>query len=91
MSLKSNNLWAHRYFNKEVFMGTYNILSIDGGGVKGLMPAIWLSALEDKVGSLTEHFDLILTDLAMMFSNFNATNQGRPSHCIRLFCVYYCF
>ncbi|CAF1418381.1 unnamed protein product [Rotaria sordida] len=28
----------------------YNILSIDGGGMRGLIPAIWMSELEQKTG-----------------------------------------
>ena len=27
----------------------YNILSIDGGGIRGIIPAIWLMALEEKI------------------------------------------
>jgi patatin-like phospholipase/acyl hydrolase len=35
------------------------ILSIDGGGVKGVVPAIWLANLEQKIGPLHKKFDLI--------------------------------
>jgi patatin-like phospholipase/acyl hydrolase len=39
----------------------YRILSIDGGGVRGLIPAIWLEQLEKQLGGpLHEHFDLIV-------------------------------
>lgn len=39
----------------------YRILSIDGGGVRGLIPAIWLEHLEKQLGEpLHEHFDLIV-------------------------------
>jgi len=27
----------------------YNILSVDGGGIRGIIPAIWLMALEEKI------------------------------------------
>ena len=37
------------------------VLSIDGGGVKGVFPASFLSTLEDSLGgSIAEHFDLIV-------------------------------
>lgn len=36
------------------------ILCIDGGGIRGIMPAIWLSYIEEKTGkSISEIFDLI--------------------------------
>lgn len=39
----------------------YRILSIDGGGVRGLIPAIWLEHLEKQLGEpLYKHFDLIV-------------------------------
>lgn len=39
----------------------YRILSIDGGGVRGLIPAIWLEKLENELGEpLYKHFDLIV-------------------------------
>ncbi|HEY9909144.1 MAG TPA: patatin-like phospholipase family protein [Thermosynechococcaceae cyanobacterium] len=39
---------------------SYRILSLSGGGVRGLMTAIWLNRLEQKLGSpLHQHFDLI--------------------------------
>lgn len=38
----------------------YRILSLDGGGIRGLMTAIWLKRLEDELGEpLYRHFDLI--------------------------------
>jgi patatin-like phospholipase/acyl hydrolase len=38
----------------------YRILSLDGGGIRGLMTAVWLDYLEQKLGSpLNKHFDLI--------------------------------
>lgn len=39
---------------------SYRILSLSGGGIRGLMTAIWLNRLEQKLGSpLHQHFDLI--------------------------------
>jgi patatin-like phospholipase/acyl hydrolase len=40
-------------------MKTYRILSVDGGGIKGIMPLMWLVELEKRVGPLREHFDLM--------------------------------
>ncbi|MBD3768383.1 MAG: patatin-like phospholipase family protein [Gammaproteobacteria bacterium] len=44
-------------------MATFRILSIDGGGIRGLIPAIWLAQLEDDLreegSSLQSSFDLI--------------------------------
>lgn len=38
----------------------YRILSLDGGGIRGLVTAIWLNRLEQKLGSpLRDHFELI--------------------------------
>lgn len=38
----------------------YRILSLSGGGIRGLMTAIWLNQLEKKLGSpLHQHFDLV--------------------------------
>jgi hypothetical protein len=40
----------------------FKILSIDGGGIKGIFPAEFLSEIEEKYlqgGSIAEHFDLI--------------------------------
>ena len=38
----------------------YRILSLDGGGIRGLITAVWLDRLEQKLGSpLKNHFDLI--------------------------------
>ncbi|MBE9182166.1 patatin-like phospholipase family protein [Oculatella sp. LEGE 06141] len=40
--------------------GKYRILSISGGGVRGIVAAIWLNRLEKKLGSpIWQHFDLI--------------------------------
>ena len=37
----------------------YRVLSIDGGGMRGIIPAVWLYHLEQRLGSpLFEHFDL---------------------------------
>jgi len=39
---------------------SYRILSIDGGGVRGLIPGVVLCEIEKRLGKpLTEHFDLI--------------------------------
>jgi patatin-like phospholipase/acyl hydrolase len=39
---------------------TRRILTIDGGGLKGIFPAAFLAALEDAIGDrVTNHFDLI--------------------------------
>jgi patatin-like phospholipase/acyl hydrolase len=37
----------------------YKILSIDGGGIKGLYSAIILERFEEEYGPLHRHFDLI--------------------------------
>ncbi|MEK3954519.1 CBASS cGAMP-activated phospholipase [Psychrobacillus sp. FSL K6-1464] len=37
----------------------YKILSIDGGGIKGLYSAVILAEFEEKYGKLSNHFDLI--------------------------------
>lgn len=39
----------------------YRILSLDGGGIRGIITAVWLAALEEQLGGgkLSDHFDLI--------------------------------
>lgn len=38
----------------------YRILSFDGGGIRGLIPAIWLSRLERELGGpIADHVDLV--------------------------------
>lgn len=38
----------------------YRILSLDGGGIRGLMTAVWLHRLEDRLdGPLHQYFDLV--------------------------------
>lgn len=38
----------------------YRVLSIDGGGIRGIIPAVWLQHLESRLGSpLAAHFDLV--------------------------------
>lgn len=38
----------------------YRILSFDGGGIRGLLSAIWMTELEAKLGGrIADHFDLI--------------------------------
>ncbi|QGJ68358.1 Patatin-like phospholipase/acyl hydrolase [Planctomycetales bacterium 10988] len=38
----------------------YRIIALDGGGIRGVMTAIWLSRLEQKLGGrLRDHIDLI--------------------------------
>lgn len=38
---------------------TFKILSVDGGGIKGLYSAVILADFEEKYGKLSNHFDLI--------------------------------
>ena len=39
---------------------TYRILSLDGGGIRGLITAVWLHRLEQELGApLRDHFNLI--------------------------------
>lgn len=41
-------------------MPKYRILSLDGGGIRGIATAVWLNKLEEELGSaLRNHFDLI--------------------------------
>lgn len=38
----------------------YRILALEGGGVRGLLSAIWLNRLEQKLGTpIKEHFDIV--------------------------------
>jgi uncharacterized protein len=42
-------------------VSSYRILSIDGGGIRGIIPAIWLSRLQKDLDKpLKEYFDLIV-------------------------------
>jgi predicted acylesterase/phospholipase RssA len=38
----------------------YRILSLDGGGIRGVITAVWLEELEERLGGpIREHFDLV--------------------------------
>ncbi|HEY4732792.1 MAG TPA: patatin-like phospholipase family protein, partial [Gammaproteobacteria bacterium] len=46
--------------NKTTQTEKYRILALDGGGIRGLITAVWLDRLEKKLtGPLYKHFDLI--------------------------------
>ena len=39
----------------------YKILSIDGGGVRGIVPAIWMAELEKRIkGRIHDKFDMFI-------------------------------
>lgn len=38
----------------------FRVLSIDGGGIRGIIPAAVLQRLEERVGPLRQHYDLIV-------------------------------
>lgn len=49
-----NNKWTPRKENE------FKILAIDGGGMKGVFPAKYLSDIEEQVGKpIHQYFDLI--------------------------------
>lgn len=37
----------------------FKVLSIDGGGIRGIYPAVFLQETEDRCGSIRDHFDLV--------------------------------
>ena len=37
----------------------FRVLAIDGGGIRGIYPAAWLAAAENRVGSIGAYFDLV--------------------------------
>jgi uncharacterized protein len=48
------------YSSPRVVSGKCQILSLDGGGIKGLFSAAMLAAFEEDTGSkITDHFDLL--------------------------------
>ena len=63
-----------------MFQGrTYRILALDGGGVRGIVTAAWLAALEDATGRpARDHFDLIAGSStgAILAA---ALSRGRPA------------
>lgn len=62
----------------------YNILSIDGGGIRGLMPAIVLAAIEDASGArIADLFDCIAgtSTGAILAAGLTVPNEiGRPKY-----------
>ena len=63
-------------------MPSIKILSIDGGGIRGILPAVILGAIADRVGGdLAAHFDLIAgtsTGGIIAVGIGTACNQGKP-------------
>jgi hypothetical protein len=52
---------AWRLVSKDNVVTTRRILSIDGGGIKGIFPVAFLASLEEDIkGSIGEYFDLIV-------------------------------
>lgn len=68
---EADSLIQRRFYRKEVFDpvpfidrlhrrdNQFNVLSIDGGGIRGIIPLIVLRALEPYIGSICETFDLV--------------------------------
>ncbi len=47
----------------------FNVLSIDGGGIRGVIPAVLLKHIEEKVGKrVADIFDLIVGTLPIRFT-----------------------
>ncbi len=61
-----------KIFNKQTKIHT-RILSIDGGGVKGIVPAVILSYLEDRLQQLSDNPDARIADY---FDLFAGTSTG---------------
>ena len=68
--------------NRELLMGRINVLSIDGGGIRGIIPAVILDALRTGIGrELHEVFDLIggtSTGGIIALSIGTPASNGRP-------------
>ena len=62
----------------------YKVLSIDGGGIRGVIPAVLLSHLEKKTGkSVSEMFDLIVgtSTGGILAAGFTVRNsKGKAKH-----------
>ena len=69
--------------------GCVRVLSIDGGGIRGIIPALVLAELERRTGRATvELFDLVVGTstgavLALSLSKRTFGGPGRPAHAAR--------
>ena len=69
----------------------FRVLSIDGGGIRGIIPAHWLDRLRQrlKTNKLSEHFDLIVgTSTGSLLSAAIAFDYPRGDQDIRLSSIY---
>ena len=68
-------------------MSKFRILAIDGGGIRGVIPAVFLATIAQRLGgaSLSEHFDLITgTSTGSIIAAAAASNEDM-SECIKLY------
>ncbi|MER2133923.1 MAG: patatin-like phospholipase family protein [Arthrobacter sp.] len=68
------------------------VLSIDGGGIRGIMPATWLMALEEQTGKpVAELFDLVVgtsTGGILALGLTSASADGKPHSAAELRSLY---
>jgi len=68
------------------------VLSIDGGGIRGILPATWLMTLEEQTGKpVAELFDLVVgtsTGGILALGLTNPSKDGRPHSAAELRSLY---
>jgi len=65
---------------------TYRILSIDGGGIRGIIPSVWLSHMESELGKpIHECFDMFVGTSTGAIIVSALSNKTAPQNVLDLF------
>ena len=75
----------------------FRILSIDGGGIRGIIPAKILALLEEELGRrgmsthIYDYFDMIIDEMKEEITSDTFTHPGRKGSNMTRTCPLSCF